>query len=131
MKHLSGFSLIELMIVVMIIGILSMIAIPSYQHYTERARFAELISAAEPFKTAIALALQQGIGASDLSNGSNGIPERPIATKNLANLTVENGVINAVATNILHNVTYILTPNTDGTLWDISGTCIDAGLCNF
>jgi type IV pilus assembly protein PilA len=126
----QGFSLIELMIVVAIIGILSMLAIPSYQSYTTRARFSEVITATDPFKTAIALALQQGIALSELTNGSNGIPTEPPSTKNLQSLSVKNGIINAISTKIAGEATLILTPNTDGSSWLIEGSCITLGLCN-
>lgn len=125
----KGFSLIELMIVVSIIGILSVIAIPSYQNYTQRARFAEVIAATEPFKTAVSLALQEGVNASDLKNGSEGIPPTPKATKNLTTITVNNGIITATATKIAGNATYILTPNEDGSIWSVDGTCLKQGLC--
>jgi type IV pilus assembly protein PilA len=127
----AGFSLIELMIVVAIIGILTMIAIPSYQTYTQRARFSEVVSAAEPFKTAIALALQQGSDLNELSNGNNNIPEEPAPTKNLESLTVQNGIITAKGTKIAGDATLILTPNSDGSLWSVEGTCVNLGLCNY
>lgn len=126
---LFGFSLIELMTVITIMGILAAIAIPSYQNYTQRARFAEVIAATAPFKTAIALALQAGTTPAELANNTHGIPSTPAATKNLASLKVENGVVIATATNLAKNASYTLTPNADGSSWSIGGTCLKAGLC--
>lgn len=131
MKSLCyGFSLIELMIVVAIIGILSAIAIPSYHNYTLRARFTEIIAATSPYKTAVSLALQEGASLSELNNGENGIPAAPSATKNLASLKVNKGVITATSNKNMGNITYILKPNNDGSAWTIEGTCLEAGLCN-
>ncbi len=130
--HLSsaGFSLIELMIVIAIIGILAVIAIPSYRNYTQRARFAEVVSAAETFKTAVALAIQQGVPLAELVSGAHGIPVSPAATKNLNTIEVDGGTITATGTDLVDNHTYILTPTPDGSVWNISGSCLDKGLCN-
>ena len=56
----SGFTLIELLIVVAIIGILAAIAVPSYQSYTNKARFSEVVNAVSPYKLAIDACAQSG-----------------------------------------------------------------------
>lgn len=126
----TGFTLIELMIVITIIGILATIAIPSYQSYTLRARFAEVIAAIAPFKIAVTLALQEGVSASELSNGKHGIPPEPKSTKNLASVRVDNGIITATASESINHTTYILKPSSDSSTWSVSGSCLKNGLCN-
>src|SRR5204862_237694 len=59
-KHQQGFTLIELMIVVAIIGILAAIAIPAYQDYTVRAKVSEGPSLASPAFTAAGIMCSEG-----------------------------------------------------------------------
>jgi type IV pilus assembly protein PilA len=89
----KGFTLIELMIVVAIIGILAAVALPAYQDYTVRARVTEGLSLAASAKTAV---------AENAANGNsfyNGLVY-PAATNNVSGITVapETGVITIVYT---------------------------------
>ena len=63
-KMQKGFTLIELMIVVAIIGILAAIALPAYQDYTKRAKVSEVILAASACRTTITEVYQSGNSAS-------------------------------------------------------------------
>ncbi|MES2205060.1 MAG: prepilin-type N-terminal cleavage/methylation domain-containing protein [Pseudomonadota bacterium] len=128
-KKINGFSLIELMVVVAIVGILAAIAVPSYQKYIEKAKFSEVISSSEPYKLAVSLDLQESIPIAELNSGEHDIPIFSEATENLENIVVNAGVITATATAALDESTYILTPNNTGTQWVVSGTCKENSLC--
>ena len=143
MKNVQkGFTLIELMIVVAIIGILAAVAIPSYQNYTKKAKFTEIVQATAPIKQAIDECVQSqgltGDGTTAVSGcgaGSNGVPTTmPAASGYVASiaLTGDTGVITATATAAIDGLTYELTPSidTNGALqWAVDGTCKAAGIC--
>lgn len=128
-KNIRAFTLIELLIVITIIALLTSISLPSYRHYLQRARFAEVMLATSPYKIAIAIALQEGTSIDTLNTGVNGVPKAPRSTKNLENLTVEQGIITATASQTAGGFTYILSPDENGSTWTVGGTCIEAGLC--
>lgn len=78
-KQAQGFTLIELMIVVAIIGILAAIALPAYQTYTQKARFSEVVLGTSAYKSAIEVCFQtKTTGCATL--GEDGIPAATAAT---------------------------------------------------
>ena len=58
-KVQKGFTLIELMIVIAIVGILAAVALPAYQNYSTKAKFSEVVAAGQPIRAAIDVCLQQ------------------------------------------------------------------------
>jgi type IV pilus assembly protein PilA len=89
----KGFTLIELMIVVAIIGILAAVALPQYRTYTSRAKAANAITVGDQYKSAVALCIQeQGGSATGCSLGQKGIPAT-VATKEVKSVNVTDGTI--------------------------------------
>src|ERR1700712_2086531 len=93
-KMQKGFTLIELMIVVAIIGILAAIALPAYQDYTKRAKMSEVILAASSCRTSITETYQAGSSAAAPASGSWGCESSGSASKYVALVTTDaNGMV--------------------------------------
>src|SRR5690554_3490109 len=117
-KMQQGFTLIELMIVVAIIGILAAIAIPAYQDYTARSQMSEAMSLASGVRTAVSETFQ-ATGSLPTSNALAGVaPAGSITGTYVAQVAVgANGVITATLNGAapvverIRSATLTLTPD--------------------
>ncbi|MGY6214415.1 pilin [Methylolobus aquaticus] len=118
----QGFTLIELMIVVAIVGILAAIAIPAYQDYTKRARVSEALGFADMAKNAVA-ETYQATGSYPADNAAAGLAAATdLKANNVTSVTVADGIITVVTKGIDTNLdagNIKLTPvdNGGGIVW--------------
>lgn len=152
-KH-NGFTLIELMIVIAIIGILSAVAVPQYSQYTKRAEFAEVKSAVNPIKMAITNCYQRNNGDANCNESASTSSTIMLGqvTEKMLNRSESSSLVESIellpgASPIIQvtsitgmgfsGETYSLTGTVDGspgddariTNWTEGGSACDQGWC--
>ena len=135
-SHDNGFTLIELMLVVAIIGILMAIALDSYENYTSRTRAMSTATDLEPIELSVGLcAAKQGY-VTGCSAGQNGVLAPTVSPDGFVGpVTVKDGVIqgsstatNAAGANLTFKATASLGSNSTALQWALSGTICDGGV---
>lgn len=127
-----GFTLIELMIVIAIIGILAAVAIPAYQNYVARAQVSEGLRMASDFKTSVSQIYAETATLAPIDSGAEGLPAAGSVTGNyVSEISVTDGVITVTFDTTSSHAgvagnDIVLTPTINGgsTEWSCSGSGI-------
>ena len=132
MRNQQGFTLIELMIVIAIIGILAAIALPAYQDYTVRARVSEAMVVGSSAKATVGENIANAGGVIAGVGNCRGVTDTTAATGNLASMTCTDGdgTVTLTTTAAAGAFVLTLTPlvNADG---NVTWTCaVDAAANN-
>lgn len=136
-KAQAGFTLIELMIVVAIVGILAAVALPAYSKYMDKSKFVEVVQSTQAAKTAVEICAQDLGTVTGCTGGSNGIPADIAAgssDKYADSVVTKDGVITATPKTfggVTTAETYTLSPTfANGKVnWAVGGGCVAKSLC--
>ncbi|MBB71948.1 MAG: pilus assembly protein [Legionellales bacterium] len=133
----KGFTLVELLTAIAIVGILASIAIPTFQEYTRKARYSELVQTTSSYQTAVGICYNRTGGLNQCFGGQNGIPANIINSSSTGLVrylfTLGNGRIFVFPNNqngfTLLGDYLIATPTVSGSMvtWQYSGPAVTNG----
>ena len=126
-KVQQGFTLIELMIVVAIIGILAAVAIPAYQDYTVKAKIQEGVNLSNPHRTALGIACSEGSLSGATQTGELGLAASGSYTGKYTKTVVASGVSNTAGTVVI-TLSTIGTQVAGGDMIVYNGDCTPGGM---